>query len=68
MVKYRTARIGEDWKKLVNNEHLHDIRFDFMKYENVNSLGETDSLYAHNIYWDVLGIYLTLSWIIQIVI
>ena len=34
-----SARIGEDWKKLVNNEHLHDLRFDFIKYENQDSLG-----------------------------
>eukprot|EP01084_Bolivina_argentea_P285492 489596_1 len=55
-----TARVGEDWKKLVNNTHLHDIRFDFMKYEAVDSLGgKTDSLYAHQFIlgcaWDVFN-------------
>ena len=55
-----TARIGEDWKKLVNNEHLHDIRFDFCKFEDVDSLGgKTDSLYAHQYIvgcaWDIFN-------------
>ncbi len=28
------SRIDQDWKKLVNNEHLSDVRFDFIKVEN----------------------------------